>query len=99
MPRKNEQINEQKNNVVNLDTSENKKLTEWLGFILDYLSDETNEEIDVEYLFDNAEGLREWWEQYQENNRKIIIEEIKNKLGKLSLEELKEIREKVKGDD
>ncbi|MFD0048379.1 hypothetical protein ACFVHQ_03390 [Actinomycetes bacterium NPDC127524] len=67
-----------------------------LGEVLTYLSDDEVEEIDIEYLLDHTEGLRDWWDQYRENNRKQIEEEIKNSLNKLPLNELESIREKIK---
>lgn len=39
-----------------------------LAAVLNYLSDEEVEEIDLEYLLNNTEGLREWWEQDCEKN-------------------------------
>ena len=67
-----------------------------LASVLNYLSDVEVEEIDIEYLLNNTEGLREWWEQYREKNRKQIEDEIKISLEKLPLEELESIREKIK---
>lgn len=72
------------------------KLTRMLGAVLNYLSDDELEELDVEYLLDDTEGLREWWDQYRERNRKQIEEEIKKSLGELSLKELEKIHEKIK---
>jgi hypothetical protein len=71
-------------------------LNRMLAAVLNYLSDEEVEEIDLEYLLNNTEGLREWWEQYREKNRKEIEDEIKISLEKLPLEELESIREKIK---
>ncbi len=71
-------------------------LNRMLAAVLNYLSDDEVEEIDIEYLLANTEGLREWWDQYRENNRQQIEEEIKNSLGELTLEELESIREKIK---
>ena len=71
-------------------------LNRMLAAVLNYLLDEEVEEIDLEYLLNNTEGLREWWEQYREKNRKEIEDEIKISLEKLPLEELKSIREKIK---
>ncbi|MDT8861202.1 hypothetical protein N0O92_13250 [Alkalihalobacillus sp. MEB130] len=81
--------NEDQSNEVN-------NLTHWLAAVLNYLSDDEVEEIDIEYLLNNTEGLREWWDQYRESNRKLIEEEIISSLGELTLEELESIREKVK---
>ncbi|MFV8829845.1 hypothetical protein [Alkalihalobacterium sp. APHAB7] len=72
------------------------RLTRLLAAVLNYLSDDEVEEIDIEYLFNHTEGLREWWEQYRESNRKIIEDDIKNSLGELSLKELESIYEKIK---
>ena len=69
-------------------------LNRMLASVLNYLSDVEVEEIDIEYLLNNTEGLREWWEQYREKNRKQIEDEIKISLEKLPLEELESIREK-----
>ena len=71
-------------------------LNRMLAAVLNYLLDEEVEEIDLEYLLNNTEGLREWWEQYREKNRKEIEDEIKISLEKLPLEELESIREKIK---
>lgn len=68
-----------------------------LGAVLNYLSDDDVDVIDIEYLLENTEGLQEWWDQYREKNRKLIEDEIKKSLGELSLEELESIREKIKG--
>ncbi|URM32718.1 hypothetical protein LLY41_20815 [Cytobacillus firmus] len=72
------------------------KLNRMLASVLNYLSDDEVEEIDIEYLLANTEGLRDWWEQYRESNKKQIEEEIKKSLGSLSLEELETIREQIK---
>ena len=73
------------------------KLNRMLASVLNYLSDDEVEEIDIEYLLANTEGLRDWWDKYRENNKKHIEEEIKKSLGSLSLEELESIREQIKG--
>jgi hypothetical protein len=67
-----------------------------LAAVLNYLSDDEVEVIDIDYLLTNTEGLQEWWDQYKERNRKKIEEEIKKSLGSLSIEELESIREKIK---
>ncbi|GLB62081.1 hypothetical protein [Cytobacillus sp. NCCP-133] len=72
------------------------KLNRMLAAVLDYLSDDEVEEIDIEYLLTHTEGLRKWWDQYREKNKKQIEEEIKKSLGRLSLEELESIREQIK---
>jgi hypothetical protein len=74
-------------------------LNRLLGAVLNYLSDDEVEVIDIEYLLNNTEGLQEWWDQYRERNRKQIEEEIKKSLGDLSIEELESLREKIKGRD
>ncbi|MBN8203678.1 hypothetical protein [Bacillus sp. NTK034] len=81
-----------------MEKSENEvsKLNRMLAAVLNYLSDDEVEEIDIEYLLANTEGLREWWDRYRENNKKQIEEEIKKSLGSLSLEELESIREQIK---
>ncbi|MDQ0216389.1 hypothetical protein J2S13_002847 [Oikeobacillus pervagus] len=103
MPRKPAQTNEvvdkeledsQINTENNIDEISN--LNRMLAAVLNYLTDEDVEEIDTEHLFTNTEGLREWWTQYQESNRKQIEKEIKQSLGQLSLKELKTIREQIK---
>jgi len=71
-------------------------LTRMLAAVMNYLTDDELEELDVDYLLDHTEGLRKWWEQYRESNRKQIEEDIKKSLGELSLEELEKIREKIK---
>jgi hypothetical protein len=93
-------INEKTDKEI-IDILPNKKdeignLNRLLAAVLNYLSDDEVEEIDIEYILDNTEGLREWWDQYRESNRKKITEEIKKSLGKLSLKELESIREKIK---
>jgi hypothetical protein len=103
MPRKATQTNEVPDNESDLlpevepkNEDEIANLTRMLGAVLNYLSDDDLEEIDIEFLLDDTEGLREWWENYQESNRKHLEDEIKKSLGELSLKELKEIREKIK---
>lgn len=73
------------------------KLNRLLAAVLNYLSDDEVEVIDIEYLLENTEGLREWWNQYRERNRKKIAEEITIALGELSIEELENLREKIRG--
>ncbi|MDN4494349.1 hypothetical protein [Ureibacillus aquaedulcis] len=101
MPRKPTQTNEDPENEKMENTpnnlqSEIDNLSRMLAAVLDYLADEENEEIDIEYLFDKTEGLREWRKQHQEKNRKLIEEEIKKSLGDLSFEDLQKIREQIK---
>lgn len=71
-------------------------LNRMLAAVLMYLSDDEVEEIDIEYLLDHTEGLREWWEKYRESNKKQVEEEIKKSLGDLSLKELETILEQIK---
>lgn len=73
------------------------KLTGFLAAVLEYISDDEVEEIDIEYLLTTTEGLREWWEHYQERNRKKLEQEIRNSLSELSLEKLQRIHEQIKG--
>lgn len=98
MPRKSTTTDEE-TNVIPINEKENEveKLNRLLAAVLNYLSDDEVEEIDIEYLLINTEGLREWWDEYRESNRKQIEEEIKNSLAELSLEELENIRQKIKG--
>ncbi|HWJ77176.1 MAG TPA: hypothetical protein VNR61_03750 [Niallia sp.] len=78
------------------ETSEVDKLSEMLASVLEYISDDEIEEIDIDYILDKTAGLRDWWNQYKEKNRKHIEEEIRESLGELSLEELEKIREQIK---
>ncbi|KAB2336204.1 hypothetical protein F7731_11950 [Cytobacillus depressus] len=103
MPRRSAQTNEatDKENIIHLPNNEQNKdevgnLSRMLAAVLDYLSDEEVEEIDVQYILEKTEGLREWWNLYRESNRKLIEEEIRESLGELSLEELQRIREQIK---
>lgn len=103
MPRKASVVNEvsDEETSVLLESDQKKedeigKLTRMLGAVMNYLSDDELEELDIEYLLDDTEGLREWWDQYRESNRKQIEEEIKKSLGELSLKELEKIHEKIK---
>jgi hypothetical protein len=85
--------------VPDIKKDEIENLNRLLGAVLNYLSDDEVEVIDIEYLLNNTEGLQEWWDQYRERNRKQIEEEIKKSLGELSIEELESLREKIKGID
>ncbi|MBY0121527.1 hypothetical protein [Bacillus sp. S/N-304-OC-R1] len=103
MPRKTAQSNEGSDEelIIHLPNNQNTKdeignLSRMLAAVLEYLSDEEVDEIDVEYILEKTEGLRDWWNEYRESNRKRIEEEIKKSLGDLSLEELKIIREQIK---
>ncbi|MGE6377029.1 hypothetical protein [Peribacillus muralis] len=72
------------------------QLNRLLGAVMKYLADDEQEEIDIEYLLENTEGLRDWWNEYRELDRKRVEEEIKNSLTVLSLEELEAIREQIR---
>lgn len=98
MPRKSATSAEESEETksLNEDQPQMDDLSRMLAAVLNYLSDDEIEEIDIEYLFEHTEGLREWWDQYRERNRKLIEQEIKNSLSNLSLEELESIHEKVK---
>lgn len=93
MPKKTTEEN-QNSEMSNQDEVVN--LNRMLAAVLNYLSDEEVEVIDIEYLLENTEGLREWWDQYREKNRKKIEEEIKKSLSDLTLEELESIREQIR---
>ncbi|KRF67788.1 hypothetical protein ASG99_13390 [Bacillus sp. Soil768D1] len=90
--------NEENENKVPPLVKENEivQLNRLLGAVMKYLSDDEQEEIDIEYLLENTEGLRDWWNKYRELDRKRIEEEIKKSLGDLSLEELETIREQIR---
>ncbi|WNS77332.1 hypothetical protein RRV45_10210 [Bacillus sp. DTU_2020_1000418_1_SI_GHA_SEK_038] len=103
MPRRSAQTNEAMDteNIIHLPNNEQNNdevgnLSRMLAAVLDYLSDEEVDEIDVQYILEKTEGLREWWNLYRESNRKLIEEEIRESLGELSLEELQRIREQIK---
>ncbi|WP_445487301.1 hypothetical protein [Niallia sp. 03133] len=71
-------------------------LNRMLAALLNYISDDTEEEIDIDYILDKTEGLRDWWNQYRENNKKEIEKEVAKALKELSLEDLESIREQIK---
>lgn len=100
MPRKQATSEEQEEPVHSIEDdvaeTEIENLNRLLAAVLTYLSDDEVEEIDIEYLLTNTEGLRDWWEKYRESNRKLIEDEIKKSLGDLSLKELERIHEKIK---
>lgn len=104
MPRKTADHTEEKEQVDNMPQNDQskeeiEKLNHMLAAVLNYISDDEVEVIDIEYLLNNTEGLRDWWNQYRERNRKEIEEEISKALGDLSIEELEDLREKIKGKD
>ncbi|WHY89222.1 hypothetical protein QNK12_16050 [Neobacillus cucumis] len=72
------------------------KLSRMLAAVMEYLTDDDLEEMDIEYLLDSTEGLRDWWDQYRESNKKVIEDEIKKSLSELSLKDLEKIREQIK---
>lgn len=78
------------------DEDETEKLSRMLAAVMEYLTDDDLEEMDIEYLLDSTEGLRDWWDQYRESNKKVIEDEIKKSLGELSLKDLEKIREQIK---
>ncbi len=71
------------------------QLKRMLGAVLEYLTNDDLEELDIEYLFDHTEGLREFWQNWREHNRKEIAEEIKHALDTLPFEELERIRQQI----
>jgi hypothetical protein len=95
MPRKDESSIEQKGEPVQ-EKEKTEMLERMLAAVLNYLSDDEIEEIDLEYLLTNTKDLRQWWDQYREKNKKHVEDEIKKSLSKLSLEELESIREQIK---
>jgi hypothetical protein len=106
LPRKPAAISEEQANgleeiepVLNNKEDEVENLNRLLAAVLEYLSDDEVEVIDIEYLLENTEGLRDWWNQYRERNRKKIEEEITKALGDLSIEELENLREKIRGNE
>ncbi|NKE06606.1 hypothetical protein GWK17_14195 [Bacillus selenatarsenatis] len=104
MPRKTADHSEEKEQVANMPQNDQskeeiEKLNHMLAAVLNYISDDEVEVIDIEYLLNNTEGLRDWWDEYRERNRKDIEEEISKALGDLSIEELEDLREKIKGKD
>ncbi|MFJ7832543.1 hypothetical protein ACIQZM_13470 [Peribacillus sp. NPDC097206] len=72
------------------------RLNRLLGAVMRYLSDDEQEEIDIEYLLENTDGLREWWDQYRELDRKRVEEKIKSSLAELPVEELELILEQIR---
>ncbi|MFJ7747848.1 hypothetical protein [Peribacillus sp. NPDC097295] len=78
------------------DENEVGRLNSLLGEVMRYLSDDNQEEIDIEYLLENTDGLREWWDQYRELDRKRIEDQIKNSLGELPVEDLELILEQIR---
>lgn len=82
------------NNVSNEDEIE--RLNRLLGAVMRYLSDDEQEEIDIEFLLENTEGLREWWDQFREINRSRVEEQIMHSLSELPVEDLESILEQIR---
>jgi hypothetical protein len=107
MPRRTETVNEEdQENELKTFTEKNSeneitRLNRMLAAVMKYISDDEIVEIDIEYLLENTEGLRKWWNDYREKDRKRIEEEIKKSLSGLTLEELERVREQiqVKGEE
>ncbi|MDQ0415828.1 hypothetical protein [Mesobacillus stamsii] len=97
MPRKAAENHQVKETQDDKERNEIERLNDMLAAVLNYISDDEIEVIDIEYLLNNTDGLREWWDQYRERNRKNIEEEIVQSLGSLSIEALEELREKIRG--
>lgn len=103
MPRKTDVENgepvEKHTNILPLPKKEKEEeidqLNRMLGTVMKYISNDEIEEIDLEYLLDSTDGLRDWWNNYRELDRKKVVEEIKKALGGLSLEELEKIQEQI----
>lgn len=70
-------------------------LNSMLAAVMNYLTDETVEEIDFDYLLDSTEGLRQWWNEYEEQHKREIAKEIKQSLEGLSLKELQQIKKQI----
>lgn len=97
MPRKAAENHQVKETQDDKERNEIERLNDMLAAVLNYISDDEIEVIDIEYLLNNTDGLREWWDQYRERNRKNIEKEIVQSLGSLSIEALEELREKIRG--
>jgi hypothetical protein len=104
MPPRIEKANEEEEDTnVLSETNEDEvtRLNRMLGAVMRYISDDEIAEIDIEYLLETTKGLRKWWDEYREKDRKRVEAEIKKSLSGLSLEELEKIREQIqeKGKD
>jgi len=97
LPRKAAENHQAKETQDDKERNEIERLNDMLAAVLNYISDDEIEVIDIEYLLNNTDGLREWWDQYRERNRKNIEEEIVQSLSGLSIEALEELREKIRG--
>jgi hypothetical protein len=101
MPRRTEKVNEEEKEIrIPSETKieaedENTRLNRMLVAVMRYISDDEIVEIDIEYLLENTEGLRKWWNEYREKDRKRVEDEIKKSLSGLSLEELEKLREQI----
>lgn len=82
------------NNVSN--ENEIERLNRLLGAVMRYLSDDEQEEIDIEFLLENTEGLREWWDQFREINRSRVEEQIMHSLSELPVVDLESILEQIR---
>lgn len=76
-------------------TSEINHLNAMLAAVLNYLTDERVEEIDFDYLLDSTNGLRQWWNEYEEQHKQQVANEIKQSLDQLSLKELQQIKQQL----
>lgn len=76
--------------------NEIERLNRLLGAVMRYLSDDEQEEIDIEFLLENTEGLREWWDQFREINRSRVEEQIMHSLSELPVEDLESILEQIR---
>lgn len=100
MPRRSEKAMEEEKDLnvltdTDVDEDDVSRLNRMLGAVMKYISDDEIVEIDIEYLLKNTEGLRNWWDEYREKDRKRVEEEIKKSLSSLSLEELEKIRVQI----
>lgn len=103
MPRQTNSVMEEKEKGVKVttqmkdnDATENARLNRMLGDVMKYISNEEIQEIDIEYILEQTDGLREWWGEYQKHERKRVEEAIKKSLNELSLDELEKISEKIR---
>lgn len=100
MPRKDDSASEDNNNKIlpsiKKEEDDVSRLNRMLAAVMKYISDDEIVEIDIDFLLDSTEGLRKWWDEYRERDRKRMVEEIKKSLSGLSLEELVQISEQIK---
>jgi hypothetical protein len=100
MPRRTEKANDEEKDTnvlseIDVDEDEVSRLNRMLGAVMKYISDDEIVEIDIDYLLENTVGLRKWWDEYREKDRKRVEEEIRKSLSSLSLEELEKIRVQI----